>query len=147
MVTHALRPLRILISITQSIFVPSFTLFTESAQFCQIPELAAPLLIVPKDVTSQNIIAFLLGDLLNPFTLRVALESIVCYSHIFGNNLEIKLKFTKYLKESCCLTSDRHFSFKCFLENAFVSKIFPKLSGLFWPLCQCKWVKKCLLDL
>ena len=43
MVTHALRPLRILISITQSIFVPSLTLFTESAQFGQIPELAAPL--------------------------------------------------------------------------------------------------------
>ena len=42
-ITHALRPLRILISITQSIFVPSFTLFTESAQFGQIPELAAPL--------------------------------------------------------------------------------------------------------
>ena len=44
MVTHALRPLSILISITQSIFVPSFTLFTESAQFGQIPELAAPLI-------------------------------------------------------------------------------------------------------
>ena len=41
MVNHALRPLRILISITQSIFVPSFTLFTESAQFGQIPESAA----------------------------------------------------------------------------------------------------------
>ena len=44
MVTHALRPLRILISITQRIFVPIFTLFTESAKFGQIPELAAPLI-------------------------------------------------------------------------------------------------------
>ena len=70
----------------------------------------------------------------NPFTLRVPLESIVCYSHTFGNNLGIKHKFAKYLKESCCLASDQHFSFKCSPENAFVSKIFPKVSGLFWPL-------------
>ena len=69
-----------------------------------------------------------------PFTLRVTLESIVCYSHTFGNNLGIKREFTKYLKESCCLASDQHFSFKCFPENAFVSEIFPILSGLYWQL-------------
>ena len=71
---------------------------------------------------------------INPFTLRVSLESIVCYFHTFENNLGIKEKFTKYLKESCCLASDQHFSFKCFSENAFVSEIFPILSGLFLPL-------------
>ena len=43
--------------------------------------------------------------LLNPFTHRVTLESIVCYFNAFGNNLGIKREFTKYLKESCCLTS------------------------------------------
>ena len=69
----------------------------------------------------------------NPFTLRVPLESIVCYSHTFENNLKIKQKFTKCLKESCSLASDRQFSFICFPENAFVSNIFPNLSDLFWP--------------
>ena len=61
-------------------------------------------------------------------------ESIVCYFHIFLNDLRIKRKFTKYLKESCCLTSVEHFSFKYFPKNAFVIKIFPKMSGLLWPL-------------
>ena len=42
---------------------------------------------------------------LNPFTLRVSLESIVCYFHTFENNLGIKEKFSKYLKGSCCLTT------------------------------------------
>ena len=41
----------------------------------------------------------------NLFTLRDPLESVVCYSHTFQNNFGIKQKFTKYLKESCCLTS------------------------------------------
>ena len=40
-------------------------------------------------------------ELLNPFTLRVPQESIVCYFHTFENNLEIKQILTKYLKESC----------------------------------------------
>ena len=35
--------------------------------------------------------------LFNSFTLRVALRSIVCYSHTFENNMGIKQKFTKYL--------------------------------------------------
>ena len=38
---------------------------------------------------------------LNPFTLRVTQESIVCYFHTFENNLEIKQILTEYLKESC----------------------------------------------
>ena len=57
---------------------------------------------------------------LNQFTLRDTLESIVCYAHTFENNLEIKQNLTKYMKESCCLASDQHFSFKCFPENASV---------------------------
>ena len=72
--------------------------------------------------------------LLNPLTLRVSLEGIVSYFHTFKNNSWIKQKFTKYLRESCCLASNQHFSFKCFQENAFLSKIFPKSSGLFWLL-------------
>ena len=43
--------------------------------------------------------------IVNPFTLRVSLESIVCYFHTFVNNSGIKLKLSKYLKESCRLTS------------------------------------------
>ena len=58
---------------------------------------------------------------INTFTLRGALETIVCFSHTFDNNLGIKRKFTKYLKESCCLASDQHFSFIVFSEYAFVS--------------------------
>ena len=55
----------------------------------------------------------------NPFTLRRTLESIVCYSYTFENNLGIKRKFNKYLKESCCLASNQHFSFKCFFRKCF----------------------------
>ena len=74
------------------------------------------------------------GRYFNPFTLRDPLEIIICYSDTFQNNLGIKQKFTKYLKESCWLTSLLQFSFNYFSKNAFVRKIFPKLSGLFWPL-------------
>ena len=63
---------------------------------------------------------------INPFTLRDTLESIVCYSHTFENNLGINQKLTKYLKESCCLVSNQHFSFKLFPENASEGKTFPK---------------------
>ena len=45
-------------------------------------------------------------------SLRVPLESIVCYSHTFENNMGIKLRFRKYLKESCCMASDQHFYFR-----------------------------------
>ena len=71
---------------------------------------------------------------LNPFTLRVPVQNVVCYFHTFENDFGIKRKFTKYLKESCCFTSGKHFSFKYFPKNAFVGKIFPKCSGLFWLL-------------
>ena len=69
---------------------------------------------------------------INPFTLRAPPESNVCYFHTFENNLRTKRKLTKSLKESCSLASDRQFSFICFPENAFVSNIFPNLTGLFW---------------
>ena len=59
---------------------------------------------------------------LNPFTLRAPPESIVCYFHTLKNNLGIKRKFKKYLKESCCLTSGQHFSIKYFSQNAFCLK-------------------------
>ena len=71
---------------------------------------------------------------INPFTLRAPLEPNVCYFHTFENNLRTKRKLTTFLNESCSLASNKHFSFKSFPENAFVSKIFPNLSGLFWLL-------------
>ena len=44
-------------------------------------------------------------NFLNHSHSRVPLENIVCHFHTFENNLGIKQKFTKYLKESCCLSS------------------------------------------
>ena len=70
----------------------------------------------------------------NPFTLRVTLQSVFCYSHTFENNFWIERKFTKHLKKSSCLASKQHISLKYFQENASVSKIFPNSSGLFWPI-------------
>ena len=40
-----------------------------------------------------------------------------------------KAKIDKTLKGSFCMHPDEQLSFKCFPENAFVSKIFPKLSS------------------
>ena len=42
------------------------------------------------------------------------------------------------------MTSNVHFSFKCFPMYAFVSKIFPKLSGLLIALCV-NGLKSCLV--
>ena len=64
--------------------------------------------------------------LLNPFTHKVHIESIFCYSRKLRRSLK------NNLKESC-MASYQHFSLKCFPENAFVSKIFPKCSGLLRP--------------
>ena len=55
----------------------------------------------------------------NPFTLRGTMESIVCYSCTFEDNLVIKRKLNKYLKRSCCLASNQHFSFKYFFRKCF----------------------------
>ena len=68
-------------------------------------------------------LAHLCIDHFNPLTLRVPRKVIFCYFHTFENNLEIKQVLTKYLKESCCLSSDQHFSFKYFPKNVFVRKI------------------------
>ena len=54
---------------------------------------------------------------LNPITLRFPLESIVCFSNTFDNNLGIKQKFIKYLKESCCVAS-KTFLHQMFSKNA-----------------------------
>ena len=40
--------------------------------------------------------------------------------------LESSIKFTKYLKESCCFNSDQHFFFNFFSKDDLVIKIFPK---------------------
>ena len=77
---------------------------------------------------------------LNPFTLRAPPESIVCYFHTFENNLGIKRKFKKYLKESCCLTSGQHFSIKYFPKNAFYSKCFNKNCQACFGHSECEWV-------
>ena len=64
----------------------------------------------------------------------VPLKIILCYSHTFENNLGIKGKFAKYLNESCCVISGKHWAFHFFSKNAFESKIVLKLSALFWLL-------------
>ena len=87
----------------------------------------------------------------NPFTLRVPQESIVCYFHTFENNLEIKQILTKYLKESCWLYSDKHFSFKyfwwkCFCEvniNKIVRPILAALSANGLMLSNPLMLKSC----
>ena len=76
----------------------------------------------------------------NPFTLRVPFECIVCYSHTFENNLVIQQKFAKYLNKSCCVASDKHFSIKCFPKNIYVNRIFPKSPARF-DHSGCKWDK------
>ena len=57
---------------------------------------------------------------------RVPIESIICYFYTFEKNLRIKGMFVKYLNEGCFVASGEHSSFKYFIENAFISKIFPK---------------------
>ena len=64
-------------------------------------------------------------------TLRVSPEIVVWIFNTFDKNFGIKNDFTKYLKESCWLCSDPHFSFKYFSKNAFAWKILPKLSCYF----------------
>ena len=78
--------------------------------------------------------------MLYPLTLRVSLEDNVCYAHSLESNFEIKHKFMKYLKESYCLASDEHFSFKYFHKNAFLSKIFQKNHQASFGRSECKRV-------
>ena len=85
-----------------------------------------------KDMYSMEITLNYCMCTINPFTLRAPQKPNVCYFHTFENNLRTKRRFTKYLKESCILASDKHFSFMCFQENTFRSNIFTNVSGLFW---------------
>ena len=79
-----------------------------SASSFDIDELASYMLALSHCMALAHRNSFTCTAILhvNPFTLRVPLESIVCYSHTFENNLRIKQKFTKYLKYSRCLASD-----------------------------------------
>ena len=52
---------------------------------------------------------------------------------MFENNFGIKRKFTKYVKGNIVFSFGSEIPLKYFPENAFVG-VFPKLSGLFWPL-------------
>ena len=48
---------------------------------------------------------------------------------MFENNLRIDHGLTKYLKESCGVSSDLCFAFKYFPKYVFVRKISPKSGG------------------
>ena len=101
--------------------------------------------------------SLLMFSCLNPFTLKSFSRNIVCYFHTFGNNLGINRNFAKYFKESCCLSSDQHFSFKCFKKKCFSKEntsriIRPLLAALsvngltlmllMTNLANTKWYKK-----
>ena len=62
------------------------------------------------------------------------------WSDNFANNLGIRHKFEKYLKESC-MCSDEQFPFKYFPKYLFIREISPKMSGLFFGGLQ-EWVNK-----
>ena len=59
-----------------------------------------------------------------PFMPEVLLTSVICSFETFRNYFEIKLKFTKYLKESCAKGSDQHILFNYFWKNM-CTKILP----------------------
>ena len=63
--------------------------------------------------------------------LYISLTIFVWSFDTFENNLEVKHKFTKYLKESCGLEFNQHFSFKYFPKIPFVNEISPKSLGGF----------------
>ena len=70
----------------------------------------------------------------NPFTLRVHSECIICCCHTFENNFGIKRKFAKYLTRVVAGLLINISRSNFYTNNAYVSEIFPKSSGLFWPL-------------
>ena len=83
--------------------------------------------------------------LLNPLTLRVPLESIVCYVHTFANNSETKKNSKIFLGElfDIWLT----FLLQIFSKKMLLFEKYLKLSSLFWPLRVNglrKSVPKCL---
>ena len=99
------------------------------------PRSSAKLVAGLDDVCNRPRSQFILNVFFNPFTLKAQPEPNICYFHTFENNLRTKRKFTKYLKESCSLASDKHFSFICFSRKCFcrsyISKfVRPVLAGL-----------------
>ena len=58
--------------------------------------------------------------------LETSMTNIVWTYDTFKNIFQINHKLETYLKESCRLVSDQHFSFKYFLKNTFVRKISQK---------------------
>ena len=69
---------------------------------------------------------------INPFMPEDYLTAnllVVWTCQTFENNFGMKYKFAKYLKETCRYKSDEQFSYKYFLNIAFIKEIFPKLSG------------------
>ena len=51
------------------------------------------------------------------FSINPYMPGDICTYDAFQNNLEIKLKFTNYLKESCWFGSEQHFSLNLSLKN------------------------------
>ena len=67
--------------------------------------------------------AFPLGkDALTHSCLVISLARVVWTLNTFQNSFGIDYEFTKYLKESCGLDFDKHFSFNYFLIIAFAGE-------------------------
>ena len=67
---------------------------------------------------------------INPLVLEsVTFEIVVWIFDTFGNNLEIKNYFAKYLKENWLLYTNEHLSFKYFPNCTFELNCQPKVSG------------------
>ena len=71
------------------------------------------------------------------------MQSVVCSSHTFKNNFQIKRLFTNYLKGCCVLYSPEQISLKYFIDFAFVRDISPKTSDrqTDFGYCRLEWVK------
>ena len=71
------------------------------------------------------------------------MQSVVCSSHTFKNNFQLKHLFTNYLKESCVLYSPEQISLKYFIDFAFVKEISPKTPDrqTDFGCCRLEWVK------
>ena len=63
------------------------------------------------------------------FCQRVITRIVICTNNTFVNNSGIRLKFTRYLKESLSLRPDEDFSFNYFSKSCFVRVLSSKLSG------------------
>ena len=68
---------------------------------------------------------------------------VVWTCQTFENNFGMKYKFAKSLKETCRYKSNEQFSFKKFLNNAFIREILQKLLGGF-GCYRHEWVMETL---